>query len=285
MQKCISRIILIGAILTCMSVLTACAGRGLPSISAEMLANKKSVLFITSPSVGSSIKSTIQSVLPNWREAHQITYDWIQDVQEINDDVKNQVKDKAYDYIYVIGNDLLASTVKAASELPKSKWSLLQNQSNVDMSSIQDQANLSVMSVDTSILKPQIESWVQAKITARTSIEWVTTASKPIPSAWAPSEEADHIVLLDNNPEWFKQLKFQLSNHHSEWIVLYSPADASVVQKLKTIGIPVMNVNASTADLNWDEIMKNSVQSIVDNSWKSGLKSYNANELKELKLN
>ncbi|MCR8642123.1 hypothetical protein NV379_05575 [Paenibacillus sp. N1-5-1-14] len=279
-----SRIVLIGMILLCISLLTACEGRGLPSISPELLASKKSVLFVTSPNINPAIKTSVETALPNWREAHQITYDWMQDMPDINEDVKKKMKEKTYDYIYVIGNDLVPSAVQASTELTQNKWTLLQDQANADNNAIQDHPNLVVQYVDTSVLQTQVEAWVESKIAARTSIEWVTTASKPIPSAWAPSEEADHIVLLDNNPEWLKQLKFQISSHRSEWVVLYAPADASVIQKLKAIGTPVMNVNASTANLNWDEILKNSVQTLSDQAWKSGKKSYNANELKELKL-
>ncbi|MNI46932.1 hypothetical protein D3C73_1014200 [compost metagenome] len=112
----------------------------------------------------------------------------------------------------------------------------------------------------------------------------MTRAVNPIPSAWAPSEEADHIVLLDNNEQWLQQLTFQVKQHASKWIVFHTPVEEAMIQKAKTIGVPVIDLSTFMVDLNWDVILTGELEKIRQGSWKPGLLSYTAQELKQIKI-
>ncbi|UJF35401.1 hypothetical protein [Paenibacillus hexagrammi] len=197
----------------------------------------------------------------------------------------NRIKTGTYNYIYVVGNDLLSNVAPAVDSVSTTKWTFLQD--NLTADSLPNQ--LTEQAEAVTVNKDQIASlqakWVDGIMQQGLPIEWVTRADHPIPSEWAPSEEADHIVLLDNNEQWFQQLSFQLKQHDSKWIVFYAPADQTMLQKAKATGVPVMDLsNAFSIELNWDSIMANRLQEILNQTWKPGAEDYNEQELKELKL-
>jgi hypothetical protein len=137
-----------------------------------------------------------------------------------------------------------------------------------------------------SLSESQLDSWVKQQQQKNLSIEWVTRTNQPIPAAWAPSEEADHIVYTDNNDQWFQQLVFQAREHLSSWIVFYGQAEPAAVQKAKTIGIPVMDMNSAvSADVNWAAVFAGLLAMMDQNSWKAGIVPYTEQEIQAVRLN
>jgi hypothetical protein len=266
-------------------LLTACGTRGIPAIREDILVNKYSVLMITSNKLSDSAKHTVGAKLMEWRNTHQIAYEWIQDLASIDETIRKSIQSKQFDYIYVIGTDLFPTALQAAEQDKDSKWSLLQDQwGNLQNTPINSD-NLALWQIDPKQVDELKNNWVNQLLAQKQSVEWVTMAEYPIPSLWAPSEEADHIILLNNNGDWFNQLVHQTNLHGSNWILFHAPVDPSFVQKAKTIGVQVVDLSASLeTDLNWDAILESRLTAMTQRSWNKGLQVYNAQELIQLKI-
>ncbi|WP_141692580.1 hypothetical protein [Paenibacillus pectinilyticus] len=267
-------------------LLAGCGNRGIPVINQDMLNQKISVLVLSSASVTASASDPISQALNTWRDANGIAYEWVKDLTVLDDNVVSKLKTKSYDYIYVVGNELFASaneTMKLG--LSSSKWTFLQSQPFAEGSAVVLDNQASLLQVDTQQMETMKNKWIQDLLFQNVAVEWVTQSTRPIPSAWAPSEEADHIVLLDNNPQWYQQLVFQINQHRASWVIFYSPADPAQIQKAKSIGVSVMDFSgALSADLNWTQILDNRLAIMKAHSWQSGTQNYNLQELKELKM-
>ncbi|MEW9697653.1 hypothetical protein [Paenibacillus sp. SI8] len=264
---------------------TGCGNRGIPVIKQELLDKKISVLMLSSVSLSDSAKQSIGTALQQWRDSNLIAYDWVKDLTTVDGDVVIKLKERTYDYIYVIGNELLPSANEVIQQQgSSSKWTLMQSQLDVNGIASANGSQTSLYQIDPQAVERLKNQRISELLAQRVSIEWVTTADHPIPSAWAPSEEADHIVLLDNNEQWFGQLSFQTKQHLSSWIIFYVPTDTAHVQKAKTIGVSVMDTsNSLSAELDWGVILSNRLQAMIQHSWQSGGSVYNGQELKELK--
>lgn len=266
------------------SLLAGCSNRGIPVIKQELLDQKMTVLMLSSAGMTPSAKEAVGQALKNWRDSNGIAYEWAQDLTTLDDAVVSKLKTKSYDYIYVVGNELFASaneTMKLGTV--SGKWTFLQSQpfAGGQTIAVSDQANL--LQVDTQQMETLKTNWIQNLLVQKTVVEWVTRSDRPIPSAWAPSEEADHIVLLDNNPQWFQQLSFQTYQHHASWVIFYSPPEAEQLQKAKSLGVSVMDLTgAISADLNWTQIFDNRLAAMKTHAWQKGIQNYNVQELKEL---
>lgn len=267
--------------------LTGCGNRGIPVIKQELLDKKLSVLMLSSASLSDTTKQSVGNALQKWRNVNLIAYDWLNDLNALDDAVIAKLKASSYDYIYVIGNDLFPSANSLIQQgLNTGKWTLVQ--SKLDPTG---NANLAIdqaafLQIDAQQIEGLKNSWIQNLLAQNVTIEWVTTSDRPIPSAWAPSEEADHIVLLDNNEQWFQQLSFQTKQHFASWIIFYSPVTEAQLQRAKTLGVSVIDVsNALSADLNWEQILDNRLAAMINNTWQKGPLHYNEKELAALKMN
>jgi hypothetical protein len=269
-----------------LSIITGCGNRGIPVIKQELMDKKLSVLMLSSAALSESAKQSVGTALQKWRSANYISYDWIKDLNAVDDSVITKLKTSTYDYIYVIGNELFPSANGVIGQgLTMGKWTLLQSQLDVNgtASTVIDQA--SFLQIDTHQVENLKNKWIQDLLAQNVAVEWVTRSDHPIPSAWAPSEEADHIILIDNNEQWFQQLNFQTRQHLASWIIFYSPVTEAQLQKAKTIGIPVMDISrALSAELNWTQILDNRLAVMISHTWQKGGLNYNEKELTELKL-
>jgi hypothetical protein len=273
-------------ILMMLTLLTACGTRGIPTISPEMLNSKISVMIITSKSLSDSAKQMIGNKLLEWRSSKQIAFEWAQDNSELDVALLDKLHTRTYDYIIVIGNELLPAATKAASGVKNSKWTLIQDHFDLQLQSPGNADPIMWLQIDPKQVDTLKENWVEQLLMQKVSIEWLTTAEYPIPSLWAPSEEADHIVLLSGNDQWYQQLVYQTRRHASKWIVINSPVDASVIQKAKTVGVNVVDLSTGlSSDLNWETIMNNQLTVLTQHSWKSGVQSFTDQEVKEIKVN
>ncbi|NOV03100.1 hypothetical protein [Paenibacillus planticolens] len=267
-------------------LVSGCGNRGIPVIKQELMEKKLSVLMLSSVNLSDPSKQAIGSALQKWRDVNFIAYDWINDLGALDDRVLTKLKTSSYDYIYVIGNDLFPSANGVIQQgLNTGKWTLLQSQLDVNgtASTAVDQA--AFLQIDAQQIESLKTKWIQDLLAQNVTVEWVTRSDRPIPSELAPSEEADHIVLLDNNEQWFQQLSFQTRQHFAKWIIFYSPATEAQLQKAKTIGVSVMDIsNSLSAELNWPQILDDRLLAMTSKSWHKGPINYNSTELTELKM-
>jgi hypothetical protein len=267
---------------TCSILLTACGTSGTPAIRPEILQSKLSVLMITSGKLSDPVKQKIGAKLLEWRSGNQIAFEWMKDKAAIDGSMISYIKSKQYDYIYVIGTDLISTAIQAAGQDTDSKWTLIQDQMSMQQP-LAASDNLSILQIDPKQAADVRIYWVNQLLTQKESVEWVTVAENPIPAEWAPSEEADHIVLLNNNGGWFDQLNYQTRLHASKWIIFNTPADATFVKRAQTIGVPVVDLSAPLeSELNWDAIFANRLTVMLQRSWKKGIITYNTQEIKQL---
>ncbi|OAS21668.1 hypothetical protein [Paenibacillus oryzisoli] len=267
-------------------LLASCGNRGIPVIKQELLDQKMSVLMLSSSGMPASAKDVLGQTLKNWRDADSIAYDWVKDLNAVDDNVVSKLKTKTYDYIYVIGNELFPSANETmALGITTSKWTFIQSQPWAVGSAVSVNEQASLLQLDLQQMETMKNKAIQDLLLQNAVIEWVTQSDRPIPSAWAPSEEADHIVLLNNNNQWFQQLTFQVHQHRATWVIFYSPVSEEQLQKTKSLGVSVMDFSgALTADLNWTQIFENRLAMMKTHTWQKGIQNYNPQELKELKM-
>jgi hypothetical protein len=267
---------------SCSLLLSACGTRGTPVIRPEIMESKLSVLMITSDKLSDPAKQKIGAKLLEWRSGNQIAFEWMKDKAAIDEPMITSIKSKPYDYIYVIGTDLFLTAIQAAGQDTDSKWTLIQDQMSMQqLPALSD--NLSFLQIDSKQAADARIYWVNQLLAQKESVEWVTVAENPIPAEWAPSEEADHIVLLNNNGAWFDQLNYQTRLHASKWIIFNAPTDASFVKRAQTIGVSVVDLTAPLeTELNWDTILSNRLTMMTQHSWKKGIEAYNSQEIKQL---
>lgn len=268
------------------TLLASCGNRGIPVIKQELLDQKMSVLMLSSAGIPSSAKDVLGQTLKNWRDTDSIAYDWVKDLNAVDDNVVSKLKTKSYDYIYVIGNELFPSANETiALGITTSKWTFMQSQPWAAGSAVSVNEQASLLQLDLQQMETMKNTAIQDLLFQNAVIEWVTQSDRPVPSAWAPSEEADHIVLLNNNTQWFQQLTFQVHQHRAAWVIFYSPVSEEQLQKAKSLGVSVMDYSgALTADLNWTQIFENRLAVMKTHAWQKGIQNYNAQELKELKM-
>jgi hypothetical protein len=276
------RIVLL--LISCCILLTACGSRGTPAIRPEIMENKLSVLMITSDKLSESIKKTVGAKLLEWRSGNQITFEWMKDKAAVDESIVTSAKSKSYDYIFVIGTDLFLTASQAAGQLKSSKWTLIQDYMAAQQLPPESD-NLSILQINSKQAEDVKISWVNQLLAQKQSVEWVTVSQNPVPAQWAPSEEADHIVLLDNNGAWLDQLTHQTRLHASSWIIFNAPVDPSILKLAATIGVSVKDLAAPlAADLNWEAILGNRLTMMTQRAWKNGIQDFNAQEIKQLQL-
>lgn len=262
------------------TLLCSC-GKHIPAITQEELNQQHAVLMITPPQLSGAALSSVQKALLSWRQTQNISYEWIQDTAQFRDDMIQKMNSVPYDYIIVMGKSLIAQAHPLAGQISDKKWIFLDDgfsANGLDSNG----GNVAYRSISANLLQTQWSDWVHTQQQQGAEMEWVTDTSKPIPSAWAPSEESDHIVYTDSGSAWFKQLTFQVQQHNPKWIVLFTNVDAPGMQRLKSLNIPIMNMAADKIDMNWDLILNDTSNMISKNQWRSGLQPYTNEEVEVL---
>lgn len=258
--------------LCCVLVLSAC-GHSLPTAGEELLRQKRAVLVISGAGLDDASRSRIDSVLQSWNHSYLITYEAMPKVEALDDAIFEQIQGKPYDYVFVVGNELLPAAAQMAARKTDSRWVLLQDRIG---SESYDAAHAMVWKFDRARLDQAWNGWVQEQVDAGAALEWITTQEAPVPVQWAPSEEADHILTIDlYGDAWFDQLTYQVKQNKPRWIVLYSPIAESALKKVRTLRIPIFDMTSSQSlALNWDLVWQQQLDMILNNSWKPGVYSY-----------
>src|ERR1700687_630488 len=86
------------------ALLTAC-GHPIPAASIDLIKQKKSILVLTSPKLDKSLQTKLSQTLNTWKQSELITYEWVQQIDVVDDLLTNKINHTAYTYILVLGND------------------------------------------------------------------------------------------------------------------------------------------------------------------------------------
>jgi hypothetical protein len=105
-------------------LLTAC-GHPIPTASIDLIKQKKSILVLTSPKLDKSLQSKLSQTLNTWKQSELITYEWVQQIDVVDDLLTNKINHNAYTYILVLGYDLIPTTITASSHMRDKRWIVL----------------------------------------------------------------------------------------------------------------------------------------------------------------
>ncbi|NHN28314.1 hypothetical protein [Paenibacillus agricola] len=264
-------------LVVCLLLVLGGCGKSIPAINPALLDSKMSVLLISKPNLAEATVSTLTATLLSWRDTHHISFDWMANTEALQEQQLTQIKSMPYNYIIVIGNDLNRQILPLATTLTEKKWFFLDDAIATVDPSLQA-TNVSWKQTDEGFMEKQWNEWVKQQQVLGKSIEWVTMSSKPIPSLWAPSEEAETISLTDAQG-WFPQFQNQVKQHGPSWIALYAPVDAASLQRIKALKVPIMDMASTSIEVQWSIILPALQQTMSNNLWAAGIQSYTPTEI------
>lgn len=270
-----------GLMTLCILFVLGGCGKNIPAIDPALLESKISVLIISNENVSDSTKSTLHNAFISWRDSRHIAYDWMADTAVLTEAQITALKTRPYNYVIVIGNDLNRQILPIAASIPTKKWILLDDSVTVDHTPIADK-HIVWKQTGQGFIEKQWEEWVKQQQVLGKTMEWVTVGAKPIPSLWAPSEEAETISLSDAEG-WFPQFQNQVKKHGPNWIVIYSPLEASSLQRVKNLKVPVVDMTAISIELQWNAILTSLLPTIESNAWVNGNQEYTSQEIQIIK--
>lgn len=271
-------------ILTLLVGLLAGCGSSIPAIEPALLQQKISLLVITGPGYPEQADESLTQTLLTWRSKHGITYERWKNVDALGEERQAAIRAKAYDYIVVIGSQLAGQVVKEANAVPDKRWVLLDDSLRGEGSALALPGNVSHRVVSSDLLETLWNDWVVEQQESGRVLEWVTTAEYPIPSSWAPSEEAEYVNLADVEG-WFPALRSQVSRHRPSYLVVYAPLDAAALQQLQSLRVPMMNMSAASVQIRWDAVYGTLLSDMLNGGWKPGVKTYSESELSASRTN
>lgn len=269
---------LIGISVFSMAAMAAGCGKQIPEIDPALLQSKAAVLVMTGPEISDNVKNTLQSTLLEWREQKQTSFEWMQNTSAMTEEQLNQVKTRPYDVILVVGHALVQRILPEAKQVPERKWMMLDDAIGRQAIAMTDQ-NISLKLVTEERFQAEWDEWVRQQLVSERSIEWVTTSAYPIPSEWAPSEEAENISLADAEG-WFSQLQYQIQANKPSWIAVYAPLEAAQLQRLNSLRVPVMNMASIRIELQWSGILTSIREMLDQGQWQPGIQPYTNTEIK-----
>ncbi|TDF98162.1 hypothetical protein [Paenibacillus piri] len=256
-------------------VLIAGCGKNIPAINQELLQSKKSVLMITKPDLNEQMGAAVQKTLLNWRDSHHIAFEWIH-TDAFEAVQADKIKATPYDYVIVIGNELTRQAAASAVAITDKRWILLDDSVSQQPAAASGD-NLVWRTTGDGFMEKQWQEWVKQQQIIGKRFEWVTVSSRPIPSMWAPSEEAETISLSDAEG-WYPQFQLQVRQHVPDWIVVYSPLDASVLQRMKSLQVPIVNMSLTSIQVQWEPLLA-SLFDLIEKQWTPGVTNYDTQEL------
>jgi predicted nucleic acid-binding protein len=271
MKRSTAWLVLISLIL----LISAC-GNNMPTISSELLQSKKSILVISKPGLNEQTAAIFQKTLLAWRDTQHIAYEWLPEMASITEPQIEKIKTIPYDYIIVIGNELTSQAFNQAASIPDKKWILLDD--NIAQAPADVKGNQVVWKqTGPGFVEKQWQEWVKQQQVIGKRLEWITTSTNPIPSIWAPSEEAEYISLSDAEG-WYSQFQYQVRQHGPDWLVVYSPLDPTVLQRMKNLQVPIMNMSVTSINVQWEAVMA-AVLDQIQKQWIPGLQVYQNQEI------
>lgn len=262
-------------------LLSGC-GRNIPTISPELLAQKKSMLVLTSASLPEAERNEVQASARELANTEHIALEFVGGAASITPELAASMKNTAYDSIVAVGDELLPELVHAAREDTGKRFVLLGSGLTPTPISGELPANVMLKQLDET-RKTQIwDEWVQLQKASGLPILWISRTTVPIPAHWAPSEEADHVLQMDlfQDEAWFNQLSFQAKTIGAQWIAAYTPVDEKALARIRTLRIPILDMgNGLAVSYQWKTIISDSVTQALGEEWKGGSGLYQDHEV------
>jgi hypothetical protein len=262
-------------------LLSGC-GRTIPTISPELLAQKKSLLVLTSASLSEAEKNEVQATVRELAASEHIALEIVGGTASITPELAATMKNTAYDGIVAVGDELLPELVNTAREDTGKRFVLLGSGLTPTPIPGELPANVMLKQLDETRKSQLWDEWVQLQKVAGLPILWVSRTTVPIPAHWAPSEEADHVLLMDlfQDEAWFNQLSFQAKTIGAQWIATYTPVDEKIMAKIRTLRISTLDMgNGLAAQYQWKTIIPASVSLALGEEWKGGFHFYQDHEV------
>lgn len=260
-----------------LGLLSGC-GKNIPAIDPVLLQGKSSILVVTGQEMPDNVKAALQTTLVNWRDKKQTAFEWMDNTTALTEEQLTKIKTRSYDYILVAGHNLVQNTLPAAANIPERKWVMLDDQL-ARQSPVVSGSNIMVKLVPEDRFRQEWNEWVGQQLDNGRPIEWVTTSAYPIPSEWAPSEEADYINLADADG-WYTQFQFQVRSHGPSWVAVFAPLEAGQLQRLKNMQVPVINMASTGIELQWGGILASIEDMMAKKAWTPGIQTYSNAEAK-----
>mgnify|MGYP001391937942 CR=1 FL=1 len=255
-----------------MFVLAGC-GHSLPAADDILLQQKKAVLVVTGNNLKDSHQTVLNDVLTSWNRSHQIAYHWLRQVEELDEQVQKKMVEKPYDYIFIVGNELLAS----AAQLPVSdtgpRFVLLEDQYR---DAVSESNEVMYWKFSKEHRNMAWSDWVREKREAGTPMAWVTTRGTRIPAAFLPVGQRETTVIVDvYGEEWTENLAEQVELNDPQWIILYTSLEQNQMDKIRNFGVPVIDMTVDTnLSLNWKKVWESQLQMVKNGLWKPGDYTY-----------
>ncbi|WP_210023449.1 MULTISPECIES: hypothetical protein [unclassified Paenibacillus] len=269
---------MVGISVLSMALMLAGCGKQIPEIDPALLNSKASILVMTGPELPDNVKNTLQSTLLEWRDHKQTSFEWMQSTSALTEEQLNQIKARPYDVILVVGHTLVHHVLPAAKQVPERKWVMLDDVIARQSFALDDQ-HISLKLVTEERFHAEWDEWVRQQLVSGRTIEWVTTSAYPIPSEWAPSEESEMISLADAKG-WFTQFQNQVRSNRPSWIAVFAPLEASQLQRLNSMQVPVMNMASTQIELLWPGILTSVREMMDQGQWSAGIQPYSNTEIK-----
>jgi hypothetical protein len=262
------------ALLCCFILIAAC-GRTLPVADELLVQSKKAVLVITASSLDPNAVVSLQKVLKSWKETDLTTYELIPETTSLDDEILSRILSKPYDYIIVIGNQLLQQASIYAEQAGRSKWVLLENAYSYEPSQSEWGRHTMLFAFPNDWLRQYWNGTILNLTRSGAVLAWVTDGRFPIPVVWAPSEEAETIIDTDlYRDTWFDQLSFLVKNNKPGRIVVCTPQDEERIARIGSLGVPVADLSKPTVSLDWDRIYSLLEIMMEKDTWQASVNAY-----------
>lgn len=271
-------------ILTLLVGLLAGCGSTIPAIEPALLQQKISLLVMTGPGYPEQADESLTQTLLSWRSKQGITFERWKNVDALGEEQRAAIRSKAYDYVVVVGSQLAGQVVQEANAAPDKRWVLLDDSLRGEGAALALPGNVSHRVVSSDLLETLWDDWVAEQQAAGRVLEWVTTAEYPIPSSWAPSEEAEYVSFADAEG-WFPALRSQVARHRPSYLVVYAPLDDAALQQLQSLKVPMINMAAASVQIRWDAVYGTLLGDMLGGGWKAGVKPYGESELSASRTN
>jgi Neuraminidase (sialidase) len=141
-------------------LLTAC-GHPIPTASMDLINQKKAILVLTTPSLNKPLQTQLMQTLNSWKQTELITYEWVQQVNIVDDLLINKIKQTPYSYIIVIGTDLKPSTLVAAEKTQDKRWIVLSDATHLEAVSSAALDNIALYQLNAAVVTAQWDEWVK----------------------------------------------------------------------------------------------------------------------------
>jgi hypothetical protein len=204
-------------------LLTAC-GHPIPTASIDLIKQKKSILVLTTPTLDKTVLAQLAKTLNTWKQSELIAYEWVQQVNVVDDLLIAKINKTPYSYIIVVGTDLKPTTLTAAAKTQDSRWIVLSDATHIEAVSSAAPDNVAMYQLNTEIVTAQWDEWVKQQqlpglYYSVGSVTYGTAITDYIPKI---DFQKSGSVLLIWDVIWAEQLKVIQLNSFEKGIHYYS---------------------------------------------------------------